>query len=76
MAKQQYQSNARVQQIFEDLEKYHKLGVQEVWFWISDRLEIYTLVNDSYQQQNSSYNLTNLDSKLLEKYTIKNVSQD
>jgi Uma2 family endonuclease len=52
----------------EDLEKYHKLGVQEVWFWINDRLEIYTLIDDSYQQQNSSYNLSNLDSKLLAKY--------
>jgi hypothetical protein len=31
-------------------------------------LEIYTLIDDSYQQQNSSHNLSNLDSKLLEKY--------
>ena len=52
----------------EDLEKYQKLGVKEVWFWISDRLEIYVLIDDSYQRQNSSYNLSNLDAKLLEKY--------
>jgi len=52
----------------EDLEKYQKLGVKEVWFWINDRLEIYVLIDDSYQKQNSSYNLANLDNKLLEKY--------
>lgn len=52
----------------EDLEKYQKLGVKEVWFWISDRLEIYVLSDNSYQRQNSSYNLSNLDTKLLEKY--------
>lgn len=52
----------------EDLEKYQKLGVKEVWFWISGRLEIYVLIDDSYQRQNSSHNLSNLDNKLLEKY--------
>jgi Uma2 family endonuclease len=52
----------------EDLEKYQKLGVQEVWFWINDRLEIYVLIDDNYQQQNSSSNLADLNRKLLEKY--------
>lgn len=56
---------------FEDLEKYQKLGVKEVWFWINDRLEIYVLIDNNYQQQNSSYNLSNLDAKLLEKYIIQ-----
>jgi Uma2 family endonuclease len=55
----------------EDLEKYQKLGVKEVWFWINDRLEIYVLIDNNYQQQNSSYNLSNLDAKLLEKYIIQ-----
>lgn len=55
----------------EDLEKYQKLEVKEVWFWINNKLEIYVLIDDSYQQQNSSYNLSNLDSKLLEKYIIQ-----
>ncbi|WP_233219927.1 Uma2 family endonuclease [Pleurocapsa sp. CCALA 161] len=50
------------------MEKYQKLGVKEVWFWISDRLEIYVLIDDSYQRQNSSYNLSKLDDKILEKY--------
>lgn len=52
----------------EDLEKYQKLGVKEVWFWINNKLEIHVLIDDSYQRQNSSYNLSNLDAKLLEKY--------
>lgn len=52
----------------EDLEKYQKLGVKEVWFWINNQLEIYVLVDDSYQKQNTSDNLANLDAKLLNKY--------
>ena len=52
----------------EDLEKYQKLEVKEVWFWINDRLEIYVLIDDSYQKRDSSYNLSNLNAKLLEKY--------
>ena len=52
----------------EDLEKYRKLGVKEVWFWINNQLEIYVLVGDSYQKQNKSDNLANLDVKLLNKY--------
>ena len=52
----------------EDLEKYQKLDVKEVWFWINNQLEIYSLVDDSYQKQNSSHNLPDLDVKLLNKY--------
>jgi Uma2 family endonuclease len=52
----------------EDLEKYQELGVKEVWFWIKDRLEIYVFVDEEYQKQSKSYNLANLDAKLLSKY--------
>jgi Uma2 family endonuclease len=52
----------------EDLEKYQKLAFKEVWFWINNRLEIYVLLDDSYQKQNTSYSLANLDKNLLEKY--------
>lgn len=52
----------------EDLEKYQKLGVKEVWFWINNQLEIYVLVDDNYQKQNSSDNLADLQVKLLNKY--------
>jgi Uma2 family endonuclease len=52
----------------EDLEKYQKLGVKEVWFWINNQLEIYILIDDSYKKQNSSDNLAGLNIKLLNKY--------
>ncbi|BAZ45585.1 hypothetical protein NIES4102_26100 [Chondrocystis sp. NIES-4102] len=52
----------------EDLEKYQKLCVKEVWFWINNQLEIYSLVDDSYQKQNSSGNLPGLDTSLLNRY--------
>ena len=52
----------------EDLEKYQRLGVKEVWFWINNQLEIYVLVDDSYQKQSNSDNLADLDVKLLNKY--------
>lgn len=52
----------------DDLEKYQKLGVKEVWFWINNRLEIYVLINDTYQKQSNSHNLDDLDAQLLDKY--------
>jgi Uma2 family endonuclease len=52
----------------EDLEKYQKLGVKEVWFWIKDRLEIYVLEAKNYQKKNESYNLASLDANVLSKY--------
>lgn len=52
----------------DDLEKYQKLGVKEVWFWINNRLEIYVLINDTYQKQSNSNNLNDLDAQLLDKY--------
>jgi Uma2 family endonuclease len=55
----------------ENLEKYQKLGVKEVWFWMNNCLEIYVFSDNSYQRKNSSYNLSNLDVKLLEKYVTQ-----
>ncbi len=52
----------------DDLEKYQKLGVKEIWFWINNQLDIYSLVDNSYQKQNSSDKLANLDANLLNKY--------
>ena len=54
-----------------DLHKYQKLGVKEVWFWISDCLEIYVLAKGSYHQQQDSFNLPKIGSKLLNKYVAK-----
>jgi Uma2 family endonuclease len=55
----------------DDLKKYQKLGVKEVWFWINDRLEIYILTNDRYQQQEYSFNLKHITAKLLTKYVAQ-----
>ena len=54
-----------------DLQKYQKLGVKEVWFWINNCLEIYVLADGSYQQQQASFNLSKIESKLLTKYVAK-----
>ena len=53
-----------------DLQKYQKLGVKEVWFWINNCLEIYVLADGSYQQQDS-FHLHKIESKLLTKYIAK-----
>ncbi len=52
----------------EDLDKYQKLGVKEIWFWLNNRLEIYVLVDDRYQKQNNSNSLADLNVQLLDKY--------
>lgn len=54
-----------------DLEKYQKLGVKEVWFWIGDRLNIYVLANGNYQQQPDSFYLPRATAKVLTKYTAQ-----
>ena len=52
----------------DDLYKYQKLGVKEVWFWIKNKLEIYILVDGIYQKKTHSFNLPKLEDNLLEKY--------
>lgn len=52
----------------DDLRKYQKLEVQEVWFWIDNKLKIYVLIDGIYQQQQYSLNLSKLEDKLLTKY--------
>jgi len=54
-----------------DLQKYQLLGVREVWFWINNRLDIYILTDGTYQQQQNSFNLPKIESKLLTKYIFK-----
>ncbi len=49
----------------EDLEKYRRLSVKEVWFWQKDRLEVYVLQGDHYIKQTSSSCLPNLNLELL-----------
>ncbi|MDJ0681055.1 MAG: Uma2 family endonuclease [Xenococcaceae cyanobacterium MO_167.B52] len=52
----------------DDLKKYKRLGVKEVWFWLDNQLEIYVLVDSNYQKQKYSFNLVKVNDKLLTKY--------
>lgn len=54
-----------------DLKKYQKLGVKEVWFWINNQLEIYVLINAAYQPQQYSFHLPKIEDKLLTKYVTQ-----
>ncbi len=55
----------------EDLEKYKKLDVKEVWFWKTDGLEIYSMDNNQYTKNERSTILPQLDIKLLTEYIKK-----
>jgi Uma2 family endonuclease len=47
------------------LEKYRRFQIPEVWLWESDRLKIYALENDTYQEVSRSQLLPDLDLSLL-----------
>ena len=48
------------------LEKYQRLNIQEVWMWQAEKLVIYVLEGDRYQENTTSKLLPNLDRALLE----------
>ncbi len=48
------------------LEKYQRLGIREVWMWQAEKLVIYVLEGDRYQETPTSKVLPNLDIALLE----------
>ena len=53
----------------DDLAKYQKLEVPEVWFWNKNQLEVFSLnSNQEYQKVQNSKLLPKLDLNLLEKY--------
>ena len=52
----------------DNLKKYQRLEVKEVWFWINNELEIYVLFDGVYQKQAHSFNLEKLTDKLLTTY--------
>ena len=52
------------------LEIYKRLGVGEVWFWQDKQLKVYCLQNDTYQQQQQSKLLPELDLELLAQHII------
>lgn len=52
-----------------DLEKYKRLGIQEVWLWNkNNNLEFHILTNNEYSKSEQSKFLTNLESKTIQKY--------
>ena len=52
------------------LEIYKRLGVGEVWFWQNSQLKVYCLQDDSYQQQQQSQLLPDLDLTLLAQHIV------
>ena len=48
------------------LEKYQRLSIREVWIWQAEKLVIYVLEGDRYQETLTSKLLPNLDIALLE----------
>ncbi len=52
-----------------DLEKYKRLGIQEVWIWDkNDKLEFYILTNNEYIKSIKSKFLNKLESKTVQNY--------
>ncbi|ELS05670.1 hypothetical protein Xen7305DRAFT_00054210 [Xenococcus sp. PCC 7305] len=52
-----------------DLEKYQRLGIEEVWIWDhNNNLEFYILINDQYAKSPKSKFLNNLESNMVQKY--------
>ena len=48
------------------LEKYQRLGIREVWMWQDQKLMIFSLQGDRYEETSTSQLLPNLDIALLE----------
>ncbi|MFM7384540.1 MAG: Uma2 family endonuclease [Microcystaceae cyanobacterium] len=52
------------------LEKYQRLGIREVWMWQDQKLMIFSLQGDRYEETSTSQLLPNLDIALLEECVI------
>jgi Uma2 family endonuclease len=52
------------------LEKYQRLSIREVWMWQAEKLVIYVLEGDRYQETPTSKLLPNLDIALLEQCVV------
>ena len=52
------------------LEKYQRLSIREVWMWQAEKLVIYVLEGDRYQETPTSKLLPNLDIALLEECVV------
>jgi len=52
-----------------DLEKYQRLGIKEVWIWDkNNNLEFYILTENKYRKSSKSKFLSNLESKIVQDY--------
>ncbi len=52
-----------------DLEKYKRLGIQEVWLWDkNNNLEFYILTNNEYRKSSKSKFFNNIESDIIQKY--------
>ncbi|MEM9275352.1 MAG: Uma2 family endonuclease [Cyanobacteria bacterium P01_F01_bin.143] len=52
-----------------DLEKYQRLGIKEVWVWDkNDNLEFYILIDNKYRKSSKSKFLSNLESSIVQDY--------
>ncbi|WP_088241836.1 Uma2 family endonuclease [Calothrix rhizosoleniae] len=52
------------------LEVYKRLGVNEVWYFKNNQLDVYCLGGNSYEQVEKSEILPNLDLKMLAEYVV------
>ena len=61
--------------INDSLQKYQYLGVKEVWFWQSDRLNFYRLENETYQNILESVFLPQVIAKSLNKFVNRGLTE-
>jgi len=52
----------------QDVEKYRRLEIQEIWFWQDNKLSVYCLEERSYERRDRSQVLPALDLSLLEEH--------
>ena len=60
---------------FDDLDKYHAIGVNEVWFWKNSQITFYRLQNQGYIEISTSEFLPNLSSKTLENFVNQGLTK-
>ncbi len=59
----------------DDLNKYHALGVKEVWFWKNQKITFYQLQTQGYIEITHSQLLSNLTSDILENFTNQGLTK-
>jgi Uma2 family endonuclease len=59
----------------DDLNKYHTIGVKEVWFWKNQKITFYQRQTQGYIEITHSQLLSNLKSDLLENFTNQGLTK-